>query len=288
MSDASSRWLADRETGQFPVSIGTSLAIEAGFGIHPDIKDAKGVPLTEYHEVWINLRTLFRNMIGAMPSEHGQMVLAPAVAEALRHEMDQLENIVTEKMSGKVIFYLSNYKGLGQKYPHARIREDTTDKQKMLRKTMSQALAFIVQNEKGTKEVPNTRFKVFDLGLKPDRQVKTLMLTHVAYDLLSAKHFGALTLLESHTGHFKDKAQWYTKYLNGKELLKIPFREDLLQIFGDNEFFHPYPIEQRRELLSVADKYDWSPVTTTEKIRYGIATLKNPYFVSKLRAMLVI
>jgi hypothetical protein len=51
--------------------------------------------------------------------------------------------------------------------------------------------------------------------------------------------------------------------------------------------FHPYPVEQRRELLEVANKYKWTILSTTEMIKYSINTISNPYFREKLKAMLV-
>lgn len=284
---ASIRLLAERMTGQFPVSIATSLALEAGLGIHPEI-ESKTVRFSEYNEFWVNLRTVYRNMMGAMEGDASSMVLGQFVAEEMQREMDRIQDIVAPAMKGRVVFYVSNYKDVEKKYPNARIRVDNTQKQKIFRKTMTDAIQHLLFLEKPpahTKEV--SRIKVFDLALKPEVQLKTLILTHIPYDLLSAKHFGSLDLLESHTGHIKGRAQWYTKYYNGKELLKIPFREDLIQVFGDNELFHPYPIEQRKELLEVANKYNWSSLTTTEKIRYGIDMIRNPYFVAKLRAMMV-
>ncbi|MDR3392241.1 MAG: hypothetical protein P4L77_10965 [Sulfuriferula sp.] len=284
---ASIRLLAERATGQYPVSIATSLALEAGMGIHPEI-ESKTVRFTEYNEFWVNLRTVYRNMMGAMEGDAPMLVLGQYVAEEMQREMDRIQDIVSGAMKGRVVFYVSNYKDVEKKYPNARIRVDNTQKQKIFRKTQTDAISHLLFLDKPPEHLKQeARIQVFDLALKPKVQLKTLILTHVPYDLLSAKHFGSLDLLESHTGHIKSRAQWYTKYYNGKELLKIPFREDLLQVFGDNELFHPYPIEQRRELLEVANKYNWSSLTTTEKIRYGIDMIKNPYFVAKLRAMMV-
>ena len=130
---------------------------------------------------------------------------------------------------------------------------------------------------------PNT-VKRYTLKILDVEARKALILTHFAYDLL-AKGFSSLHLLESHTGTIKNKFMWYTKYLNGKELSSIPFREDMLQIFGDNEHFRPWPIKARRQVLELAAKYNWSQVTQNDKVRYGFGQIVDPYLRDILREL---
>jgi hypothetical protein len=92
-----------------------------------------------------------------------------------------------------------------------------------------------------------------------------------------------LVLLESHTGKIKPRGQWYTKYLNGKDLVQIPFNEGFLQVFGDSETFRPMDIRFRRAILEIAERYKWTAVSTLEKLNYGIDQLKNPYYKEVLR-----
>jgi hypothetical protein len=283
----SERHLSERTIGQLPLSVGTSLAIESALGIHPDIK-VNAPPIRQYTEFWVNLKTLYRNMVGSLQADAMNQVLGVPVGEEIRHEMDRIDSMIGDEYNVKVVYYACNYNHLQQKYPNARIRMDTTAKQKLYTKTMMDALQHLILAEQPPAHLKiESRVRVFNTTLKPTVSVKTMILTHVPLDLCSAKHFGELTLLESHTGAIKEKAQWYTKYLQGKDLTRMPFREDLLQIFGDHEMFHPYPIEQRRELMEVAEKYKWTSLTTIDKLRYSIEQLKNPYFKAKLKAMLV-
>lgn len=285
--NASERHLSERTTGQLPLSVGTSLAIESAIGIHPEIQ-VNEPPIKHYTEFWVNLKTLYRNMMGSLQADAHNFVLGGAVGEEIRHEMDRIDSIIGDEFNVDVIYYVCNYDHLEQDYPNARIRVDTTPKQKFFTRTMIDALKYIIVSEQPPPHMNmESRVRVFNKTIRPKKSVKTLILTHIPLDLCSAKHFGELTLLESHTGAFKEKAQWYTKYLNGKDLAHIPFREDLLQIFGDHELFSPYPIEQRRELLEVAEKYKWTSLTTLDKMRYSIDQLKNPYFKAKLKAMLI-
>jgi len=284
---ASTRHLSERTIGQYPISVGTSLAIESAMGIHPEI-EVKFQPIKQYGEFWINLKTLYRNMMGSLQADAAQLVLGVPVGDELQLEMDRIDSIIASESDCQVIYYVCNYTRMDQRYPHARIRVDSTPRQKQFTQTMKEAIQHLLMLEtKPAGQQHESRMKVFDVTLKPTERTKTLILTHVPLDLCSYKHFGELALLESHTGAIKEKAQWYTKYLNGKELARIPFREDLLQVFGDHELFHPYPIENRKQLIAVAEKYSWTPLTTTEKIRYTLDFLLNPYLKEKLRAMLV-
>lgn len=285
--NASERHLSERAIGQLPLSVGTALAIESAIGIHPEIK-VNEPPIKHYTEFWVNLKTLYRNMMGSLQGDAHNFVLGGAVGEEIRHEMDRIDSIIGDEFNVDVIYYVCNYDHLAQEYPNARIRVDTTPKQKFFTRTMTEALKYVIVSEQPPPHMNiESRVRVFSKTIKPKKSVKTLMLTHIPLDLCSAKHFGELTLLESYTGVIKEKAQWYTKYLNGKELTHVPFREDLLQVFGDHEMFSPYPIENRRELLEVAEKYKWTSLTTLDKMRYSIDQLKNPYFKAKLKAMLI-
>jgi hypothetical protein len=278
---ASSRLISERAVGQYPISIATSLALESLTGVHPEIY-SETPPVKDYDELWINLKTLFRNLLGAMEGDGAKLVLGAAVSDELQQEMTRVEEIVAEfNPSCKVWFYVSNYKDLERKYPKARVRRDTTENQKHYTRVMHDALQKLLLAESPDRTL------VFDLKLKPKTQRKVLILTHYAFDLCSAEHFGSMTLIESHTGVLKDKAQWYSKYLNGKQLTTIPFREDMLQIFGDNELFHPFPIRERQEILEVAKQYKWTVLSTTDRIRFSIEALRNKYFLAILKSMLV-
>jgi hypothetical protein len=273
--------IAERALGQYPLSVATSLAIESVNGIHPDIPVSKA-PILDYNELWVNLRTLFRNFMGALDKETAIKITPPAIAEALSTEMEILESIIRDANSKvKVVFYFSNYANLDRKYPHALLRMDNTPKQKDYTNTLNLTMELMLKDHRDG-------IKGFDLKVKPDSyQPSALMLTHYAYDLLAYPEFKKLALVESHTGKIKERAQWYTKYYNGDSLSMMPFREDLLQIFGDQIMFRPLDKRLRDDLVELATKYHWTAVTTRDKIRYGIEQLKNPYFKKILLEILV-
>lgn len=277
-----SAMVAEREVGQYPLSIATSLALESVAGIHPEISYPYP-PLKDVAQLWVNLRTLYRNLMGSMPRDAEGNIAHSDLAEAILNEMEQIRSIVRDVTQGRCrpIFYVSNYAGMEAKYKRAVIRRDNTDRQKMFTHTQNSTIKLILEQFHGDD------LFVFERKLKPQQRVPVMLLTHYAYDLLSAREFTSLTLLESHTGALKKPHQWYTKYYNGKDLQMFPFREDLLQVFGDSETFRPMDHKLRRELIDIATEYKWSPLTTSDKIRYSIDKMKNPMAKEILRSLLV-
>lgn len=272
--------IALRAVGQYPISIATSLALEAAFGIYPERPVGKP-PILEYQALWINIRTLYRNLMGSLPRVAVEGGLPHEYADALIFEMETIRDIVTTETHNrvKVVFYVSQYKDLEREYPFAHIRTETTDKQIADKFVADQTLALLLEQ---------TQFDIrtFERGLSSANTGKTAIITHYAYDLLSYKNFSSLTLLESHTGVFKERAQWYTKFVNGKELSMIPFRADMLQIFGDNETFRPFPIAARRAILELAKQYSWTAVTTTDRIRTNLERISDLDLQKRLREVI--
>lgn len=275
----SSEMMASRAIGQYPLSIATSLAIESACGIHPEIV-VKSMPLIKYDELWVNLRTLFRNIIGSLGTENSKLARSSDICQTMHEEMETITDVIAEHSGGRVsvVYYVSNYQGMETKYKHATIRMDTTNRQMLLTSILNETIERLLKTvEPNTVAVFERKLKMQATEGMPLRKPKALIITHYAYDLLSYKIFQKLDLLESHTGTIKDKSLWYTKYYNGKDLNMIPFREDLIQIFGDSETFRTFDPKVRKDILEIAEKYRWSSVTTYEKIRYGILTMKNPY-----------
>ena len=285
------RLVTERELGQLPLSIGTSLGIESAFGVHPEIQ-VDSAPILEYQELWINIRTLFRNFIGALEKDAISRVDPGDIGEGIMQEMEVIADQVASvsKNGCRVVFYASNYDSVGKglKQAHAVPKKDNTEKQKLYTIVLKKAIQYIYDHMRHAVNLP---FKVAlfasKLSQPGDARNHVLIMTNYAYDLLSAKSFGSLTLLESHTGKIKKPPLWYTKYTGGKELAMMPFREDLLQVFGDSEHYRPMDIKLRKDLIEVATKYHWVWNTTPDKIRYGIQQIKNPYFREILLSMLV-
>ena len=276
--------IAHRELGQFPLSIATSLAFEGAIGIYPE-RDPTPNVLPDYSELWVNLRTLFRNLMGSLQVETRNAITAGSAAQTLMEEIGHLDALVSEKTNGgcKIVYYVSNYDGVRKKFPHAISREPKTDRQRIYAAIQTQTIQALLKmlGHAGARDV-----RVFPLYLSNPKPKKTLILTHYAFDLLSDKEFAELDLLESHTGVIKPKSQWYTKMQDGKELPMIPFREVFLQVFGDSELFHPWPIKTRKEIIEMAKGAGWTQITSDTRVRYHIDMLKNPYLKTTLKEMM--
>lgn len=274
--------IQDRELGQFPISIGTSLAIESALGVHPDIVTDRA-PVREYTQLWVNMRTLFRNLWGSINKQYVSQLEPEQLAQALAEEVEFIVAHIREHTQGKVevVPYYSNFQGIENTYnrPPAQLRMDNTEKQRIVTAMHNATMEAFLPAHEG-------EVKLFMLKIKAKDAPKAMIVTHYAIDLLSHPDFLKLTLLESHTGAIKDRSQWYTKYYEGKDLARIPFREDMLQVFGDKETFHPADIRLRRAIIEIAERYQWTSLTTTDKIRYGIETLQNPLFKEIMRAIL--
>jgi hypothetical protein len=264
----SSKYYAERVTGAYPISIATSLAIEGALGVHPERPTGKD-ELSGHQALWINVKTVFRNFHNSMNKEDIPKCRPQEWAEELLREMEMIKQVISEVTRGslEVIYYLPDYAGLEKEYPKAVPRLDTTPLQIEYTKRMRIVLGELLK-------LKAIEIKLYKFFIKDTDNRNVLMLTHVAIDLFT-KTIRNKKLLESHTGAVKPRTLWYTKYHNGSTLMQIPFRLDMVQVFGDNELFRPQNPKIRQEVLQLAEKYHWSQVTTTDKIRYSINQLRD-------------
>lgn len=271
--------VSNRVVGFYPLSIATSLAIEGILGVHPDRPTGKNI-LSKFSVVWINIRTLYRNLYNSLLKEDVLSVLPAQLFDGLMQEIDQFERIIQTESKNKVsvIYYISDYAKMSQEYPHALLRTDNTESQvaySFLEKIVLKAV--IGAMDKSIKHYP--------LKITDSESRKALILTHCSIDLF-AKNFKDLSLWESHTGAVKEKYKWYTKYYQGKDLTMIPFREDFIQIFGDNEHFRPQSIRVRKQLIDLAISTGWSQVTTRDKIIFHLDKLENKETLELVRSIM--
>lgn len=267
--------LDHREVGHYPLSIPTSLALESINGIHPDYPMVGGrAPIHGVSALWVNCSTLFRNMWNSLKSGDSRGIHAAEFVTVLQEEMQVIRSVIADNNPKvKVVFYISSYWGLETKYPHAVIRKDNTDYQKIYTSIHNEAIQSLIDACKDTDPIVGYKLKI-----EPkDHQPKALILTHYAFDLLAAKHFDDLQLVESNTGKIKSKSLFYTKYSNSKSLPAMPFREDFLQILGDSQHFRPMAPQYRKILVGLAESYGWTALTTTDKIRNDVKKVDNPY-----------
>jgi hypothetical protein len=267
--------LADRVMGKYPLSIATSLAIEGAIGEHEEHPTGKN-ELILYDQIWVNIKTIFRNLYNSVDRELVETVPHVTLYEQVEVEADQFQRVIDSETKGqmKVVFYVSDYAGMERAYPHSHLRGDTTVLQKTYTSAMIGSLAPYVRNHQED-------LKTFKLKITGSSDGKSMLLTHYPLDLI-CKGFRELVLLESHTGTVKHKHQWYTKYLNGSTIPTIPFNEQFIQVFGDKEHFRPTSINIRKAVLDLATQYNWSQVTTRDKLVYDIGLLKDHFLKDNL------
>jgi hypothetical protein len=271
--------VSNRTIGDYPLSIALSLALSGIQGVHPDRPTGKNL-LPKYSVVWVNLRTMFRNLYNAILKEEILGVLPNELFDGLMQEIDQFERIIQAESKGKiqVVYYLSDYANMEREYPNAILRKDSTETQATY--SLLQKICLTAVMKALDRSVRRYSLKITDTEAR-----KALLLTHCSIDLFS-KGFRDKSLWESHTGAVKEKHQWYTKYYNGKDLTMIPFREDFIQLFGDNEHFRPMSIKVRKEIIDLAISTGWSQVTTRDKIVYSLDKLQTPATRDLIRSIM--
>lgn len=282
------RLVNERERGQIPLSIATSLAFESLLNIHEEIKHEKPIYL-ENKCIYINVKTLYRNLYYSMKREDVDRTSDKDLYLALVSEIELIKDICRNECQGlDYLFYLPNYQGLESINNEVLLRTDNTSLQKTFTNRMTNSLSLLLKqyNEGITdsKQLSNENIHIFKNKITKMDNRKVLMLSHYTYDLVAFRNFNRLLLLESHTGHVKGRDMWYTKYYNGNKLPEMPFRLDLLTILGDSTLFRCNVPAFRRTLVDLATEYNWSSITTATKIRENLKTIKNHEIRERLLA----
>lgn len=260
--------LTEREQGSYaPISIATALAIESAFGVteeHPEHK--KKPPINQYRAIWFNVRTLLRNLLGAVNREQRNLVKDDDLIDALTAEINVITGALESFTQGlcKPYFYIQSYPNLEKKYPYCFIRNPKTEIQKALLSQEDYVLEALLKNDV-------IQIEQSEITLKGCPQ-NTLIVTHMPIDLLSRYEFQSLVLLESHTGKVKPHTQWSTKLTGGAniDLTRMPFNHVTLQLFGDGVHFQTFPIKEKRQFIEMANKYLWNPTTTLGRMKQCI------------------
>lgn len=263
--------LSSRAVGQYPLSVATSLAIESLVGILPEAP-ADVPPITQYDVLWVNMRTLLRNLLGSLETEKRKLLTVETVAEYLVNEMRTIETICVEKGDGRfeVTYYICSYDDLTYSFNKAILKHVTTPAQKQAEVFEKAVFEVIARDHQGSIPYLMLKRKFPEVGLK------ALILSHYAIDLLQRYRFESLTLLESHTGAIKPPQMWNTKLKNGRDLERIPFDRMSIQMFGDGVTFTPMAIKVRNKIIEIAEKNKWTPVTTKDYVIHCVVQNRDP------------
>lgn len=281
MTSTPSMEILERETGTIPISIGTALAFEALFGIHPSQPEHDVNPKT-IKEVWINLRTLVRNLYSAVSTADKASINLNDAITMLVDESKLLPFILTQySFKSKVIFYTSDMESIKWSFPKAAYKEAKTPKQ-IAYKFFEDYVTSGLYDGLIANDIP-----VMVINKAPNRILSNVaMLTHLPHELLWRDQFDRLILLESHTGRLKPYNLWYTK-LNGvgNNGTPIPFNRYTLQVFGDGVFLDGQPRAIKAQLKQLAETRKWTPVTTPDKFYHDITTYGTKELVDNYRTL---
>lgn len=253
-----------REFGELPITFSTSNAISSFLGNSSNnFVSSKSNPVTECDGIWINVRTLARNILSAIDKDTKSKLQPTDYAVAVHEELEVIFSSLEKYPKCRLIVYLPSYQSLNIYYPNANLFEASTDIQKAKLKLDDDIFKAIVSMKSA---LPGYVIET-DVLLPDLHQQRIAVLTNFPVDLISFPSVAEVQLLESHTGLLKPKYQWYTKLKNGSSLYKIPFNRAMLQIFGDNaQMFNPIKPDLRKSILEVAEQDKWTQFTTPDKI----------------------
>lgn len=260
-------YLIERDVGQIPVSIGTSLAFEGYLGIHPN-QPKQPIDVKSVKEIWVNLRTLARNLWEAVPTSEKMNVNPAAAVDVLMQEVQTIPVALEQAGArAKVRYYIAAADIAKWLFPKAIFKQSRTPKQ----------MAYEVYERYASIELVNRMrsegLEFIEIGKVPPKTEGTVaLLTHFPHELLWKDHFSRLLLFESHTGKFKPWQLWYTKLNNVKEETPMPFTKFTLQVFGDGVLIDAQPRSIVAQLRLMSQNRKWSPVTAESKVYHDIST----------------
>lgn len=262
-----------RDKGEAPLSIGTSLALESlcGFGEFPN----ENPHLKNIDELWVNLKTLFRNFFNSIDKSIREQSLVRDFIDYFVEDLNVLvttiENKSFNRVKVKFIYPKYTHKEFTKLFPNAIRKLPKTPNQIFYNQIEEDVLHYFISNED---YYQNLDVMKCDFKFK-QRGKLTCLLTHYPVDLLNQSSFIKLWLLESHSGGIKGKDMWYTKLTQGNKLLDIPFNKLTMQVLGDgNTMFSSMNHKTKEHLFNLAAENNWTSVTTEEKIKFGLN--KNP------------
>lgn len=276
--------LGNRAQGQIPISIATSLALESLFGIMED-KPKTPAPILKFDALWINMRTLIRNIDGAIESGLNHNTGPLEYYKAMFSEMRIISAKISElgENAPALKFYASSYKSLSRRWPKAMIRENTSDRAIRYAKLENTVLGFIDEDIKAqrlSKEI----VALYDMDLALHCKAGAL-ISHLPIDLLLATHGHFDALVESHTGAIKKKSDWNTKLRDGRKHPRIPFDKGMIQLFGDSaNMLSPQTLDIRKKMDEIAEKFNWNSLTTKERILLCVKGSNEPILYELVKA----
>lgn len=250
------RRLGDKE----PLSVGTAIPFEEritnGDRIQAD-------------NLWINVRTLFRNFMGAYDAP----VKVQSVIGEFYNELTAIDGVCRQFGINLQLYYPS-YKSFRRRHPGAIVKENLTTRQRLEESDMRVAMLALMSSDL----VQQLSIGEADVEL-PGAKGRTWIITHEPIDLLSRNRFGDLMLLESHTGALKEPDKWILKLQrNAKtapQYAHLPFNEFTYRLFGDNSLCESQKPSLKKIVLDLSIQKRWTTSTSLSKIRNDLFSVSD-------------
>lgn len=259
-----------REVGpHLAVSIGTALAVEV-IGGHAEGRDPEPESRLHPEEVWVNLRTLIRNLHSGQPSQVKEGCIPEDFIPTLDDEMRLIREYVRDTTGDKVKvkFYACKYTNLEKQFPKAQLKTPTT-KGQLIYATIENSLVGYYD------ELEDSEVKVYRNSLETEFK-HVWLLTNSSIELLELGNFRKGLLLESHTGKLKNVIKLHSKLTGGSKMGNIPFNKLTLQVFGDkSNYFSPMPKAIKDAVKELAVKNKWTPATKVSNVKFAINGMRD-------------
>ncbi len=271
----------NREKGEVPVSIGTALALAGLIGKHPDRPEEKTPPIEGVQLLMVNIRTLFRNLLGAVDRTEKPYLKEQHIVPALIEEISVISAFVTEFTNGRTqaLFYVGQYKHLtDERFKGASLKVPTTAAQLAYSQLEQAAVELLKRKELHGNVIEFS-------GPISGNYPKTAILTHMPVDLLEKNKFQKLELLESHTGALKPPAMWGSK-LAGQNTQALPFNVFTLKVFGDGVSISGKRPSVKRAIMDVAMSDRWNGLSTMALIENSVKKIKDSEIKNELLMLL--
>lgn len=263
--------MIERALGEtFPISLATAVAFEK-------LRDYNGI--RQYNAIYVNLQTLVRNAYGCIDEDK---ISPEDLFEVVSDDIIKMSMIVNNYFEHlHLIVYDNSNKNIRKLFPYSVLIKPNTEKQIYYHRLVEETIKLLHSKFKES-------IKIYDTKIIPETGRNLgIILTSFCTELLSAKYFRHLVLLESHTGAIKGRLEWNTKLTNGNELTNIPFCQFTVAIFGDNNrLIKPLPRDFRKTVKNLAIKGEWTSNTTTNLIRYTISNYADEHSRNQLIKLL--
>lgn len=281
--------LDHRKMTGFALSFGTGAAFESLFtptaAVYDETREIPNhVSVGKYSELWINLATLFRNMVASCGnSQEAIAVTSVDYVFSLLSEIEIIEGLFQNEGNGlcQPVFYWCDYEKIGKKInSKIALRIPNTTAAKLYRIKQDETLGLLYKR--------TDKIRKIDSELNPKSRTNAMLLSHYAWDLLSFSKFSSLDLLESNTGKLKPRNLWWTKFYGvpGSDMSLLPMCRKLLLIFGDHSLVCPFDIRLRREILEIAKYKKWTSLSTNARVAMDLQMyIKEPYVAQFLSSL---